>query len=104
RAARVARLRGPRILVTPVLSARGGSRRLLVEGHATSVLWYYVVSLLSRVGLEDIGVCSAPQARHRVPCQRLFVRRGRAKQYCSEQCRARVATQRARGIVPLDNL
>jgi hypothetical protein len=95
-------LRGPRIMVTPVIRGRPGNLQLLVEGRAVSVFWYYIVSLLSRVGLEAIGVCRAPQARYQVPCLRLFVRRGKAKEYCSEQCRARVATQRARGIVRLE--
>jgi hypothetical protein len=91
-------LRGPRIIVKPVIAGPQSNRRLLVEGRATSVFWYYVVALLGRVGLEAIGVCPAPRAGLRAPCRRLFVRRGRAKEYCSEQCRARMTTRRARGF------
>jgi hypothetical protein len=87
---------GPRISVSPVARRR---RELLVEGAAVDVFWFYVVWLVAQVGLDAIAVCPAPRVRGVVPCLRLFVRRGRRKIYCSERCRARVATQRARGIV-----
>ena len=92
---------GPRITISPVAAARAPSV-LWVKGAPADVFWFHVVSLLGRVGLEAIDVCRAPKAYGGlVPCQRLFVRRGRAKLYCSERCRDRVATRRARGI-PLE--
>lgn len=66
------------------------------------VFWFYFLHLLSRVGLSRIGVCQAPksqrgqQAVEPEPCGRLYLRRGELKEYCSNLCRARVATQRAR--------
>ncbi len=46
-----------------------------------------------------LAICPAPQPyRADRLCGRLFVRRGQAKLYCSDTCRARVATRRARGI------
>lgn len=90
---------GPRITISPVAKARTPSV-LWVEGAPADVFWFHVVSLLGRVGLEAIDVCRAPKAYGGlVPCQRLYVRRGRAKLYCSDTCRARVATRRARGVL-----
>lgn len=72
----------------------------LMEGAAADLLWFYVGHLLSRVGLKQIGICQAPQPKSdHEACGRLFVRRGDAKEYCSERCRARVATRRARGAL-----
>ena len=74
----------------------------IVEGQPRDVFWYYLVGCVSRAGLARIGVCPAPKSRRDFPvkaesCERLFLRRGHAKAYCSDRCRARVATQRARG-------
>jgi hypothetical protein len=74
----------------------------LIEGPALDVCWYYLLLLVSRVGVSQIGVCHAPRSRREAEsewefCGRLFVRRGSAKAFCSDRCRARVATQRARG-------
>ena len=78
----------------------------IVEGHPRDVFWYYLVGFVSRAGLARIGVCRAPKSQRDFPvndpaeaelCERLFLRRGQAKTYCSDRCRARVATQRARG-------
>ena len=73
--------------------------RLRVTGDAHDVFWFHVVGLIHRVGVSRVGVCYAPQANHaRRPCGRLYMRRGSARRFCSDRCRARVATQRARGI------
>lgn len=74
-----------------------------IWGDLRDVFWFYVVSLIHRIGVTQIGVCSAPQSKWKsatlaMSCGRLFVRRGTAKQFCTETCRARVATQRARGV------
>jgi hypothetical protein len=71
-------------------------RMPLVEGDPSDVFLFYLVQLASRVGVSQIGVCRAPKAKSQEPCGVLFLRRGKAKKYCSEQCRARVATRRAR--------
>jgi len=83
-------------------------RRPLVEGSPRDVFWFYLVHLISRAGVAAIGVCRAPRSkrdpRQHDPqlrgateeCERLFLKRGRAKLFCSETCRARVATQKAR--------
>ena len=77
----------------------------IVEGQPRDVFWYYLVGFVSRAGLARIGVCPAPKSQRDFPvddpaeaepCARLFLRRGHAKAYCSNRCRARVATQRAR--------
>jgi hypothetical protein len=78
----------------------------IVEGDAVDVFWFHLVYLVSRVGLSRIGVCKAPKSKRdpgqrqlsgeAEPCERLFIRRGEAKEFCSERCQTRVATQRAR--------
>lgn len=98
-------------LTLSLVSVPGKPDRLqapIVEGEPLDVFWYYLTHLMSRVGLTRIGVCHAPKSKREPgqmnpelggrsePCGRLFLRRGRAKQYCSDRCRARVATQRAR--------
>ncbi len=91
-------VRGPEITISPVAKA-GAPAVLRVEGAPADVFWFHVVSLLGRVGLDAIDVCRAPKPYGSlVPCQRLYVRRGRAKLYCSDRCRARVATRRHRGM------
>ena len=96
-------IKGPRMTVRPVAWA-APHRRFEVQGAATHVFWFYFVSLLSRVGLDGIGTCRARRADSIAVCSRLYLRRGRAKVYCSERCRARMATARARGIVYPDNV
>jgi len=97
-------LRGP---VDMRLVAERGQRdrlrRPLIEGrHREDVFWYYLVDLLSRAGLSMIGICRAPRSKREgnatglERCSRLFVRRGQAKRFCGDTCRARIATQRAR--------
>ena len=78
----------------------------IVEGTPRDVLWFYVAHLVNRAGTSRLAVCAAPRSQRepgparsqRGPdlCGRLYLRRGRAKQFCSPRCRARVATQRAR--------
>jgi hypothetical protein len=97
-------LKGP--LTLTLVGRPGRLRGPYVEGEAHDVFWFYLVNLLSRAGLDRIGVCWAPMSMrdpaHKDPmframkCLRLFVRRGTAKEYCSARCRARVATRRAR--------
>ncbi len=78
-----------------------------VGGDARDVYWFRVVSLVSGAGASEVRVCYAPRPRPKgqlaegavAACGRLFLRRGDARQFCSETCRARVATQRARGSV-----
>jgi len=64
------------------------------------MLWFYVANLVSRAGTSWIKVCPAPASKREnggeTICGRLYIRRGRAKRYCSERCRARVAAQRNR--------
>ena len=71
----------------------------IVEGAPQDVLWFYVAHLVNRAGTSRLAVCTAPRSQ-REPgpelCGRLYLRRGRAKQFCSPRCRARVATQRMR--------
>lgn len=113
--------RDPRLPADPIalgplkvqlVSARGEDpgrlRAPVVEGNPRDVFWYYLTLLVSRAGVSQIGVCYAPRSKRDAgqsdpsragetdPCERLFVRRGKAKEFCSERCRARVATQRAR--------
>ncbi len=87
----------------------GDLRAPLIEGSPSDVFWFYLVNLVCRAGVAQIRVCQAPRSRREPsqqarepgmaePCERLFVRRGNAKQFCSNRCRARVATQRARGM------
>jgi hypothetical protein len=80
----------------------------LVDGSALDVFWFYLLHFIDRIGVSQIGVCHAPKSKRdpgqRNPelagaterCERLFLRRGHAKAYCSERCRARVATQKSR--------
>ena len=96
-----AAIEGPKIVVTPVAWTTP-HRQLGVEGRATDVFWFYLVWLLGRVGPEAIEVCPARKPDSIAVCSRLYVRRGRAKIYCSERCRARMATARARGVVYVD--
>jgi hypothetical protein len=81
-----------------------------VEGSNHDVFWFYLLQIVSRAGLSQIGVCRAPKSKRDAgqsdpalcgwtePCGKLFVRRGTAKEFCSDRCRARVATRRARGL------
>jgi len=82
---------------------------LLVEGPALDVFWFYLLHLLSRVGIGRIGICWAARSQKDRDqqalllqegvteyCQRLFLRRGGVKRYCSEFCRGREATARSR--------
>lgn len=98
-------LRGPlRMWLYPAMSPARVQRGMpRVEGAPRDVFWFYVFHLVGRVGLAHLGVCWASRSARQghgwsvpEPCERIFVRRGRAKAYCSEQCRARAATQRAR--------
>jgi hypothetical protein len=64
------------------------------------LVWLYVAQLVMRAGPSRIGICPAPRSK-RSPgqgpyCGNLFFRRGEAKVFCSDTCRARVATRRAR--------
>ena len=86
-----------------VVRVRGGKRVLAehVTGAADDVLLMHVSDLLRRVGLEDLAICNAPQSTRSAgedppPSGALFIRRGTAKRFCSDTCRARVATRRAR--------
>ena len=103
-------LNGP--LRLSLISVRGKPDRLrapIIEGPPLDVFWFYLGYLLSRVGLTRIGVCRAPKSKRdpgqrdpelcgeTEPCGHLFLRRGTVKVYCSDSCRARVATRRARG-------
>lgn len=85
------------------------ARTPLIEGNGRDVFWYYLTHLVARAGIDRIGVCHAPRSRKdpgqeewfrlagmTEPCLTLFLRRGTAKQFCSDRCRARVATQRVR--------
>jgi hypothetical protein len=103
-----------RISIAILPGAKPGDR-LFVEPWINSLttgtedlVWFYVAELVTRVGPALIAICPAPRSkREQLPpeqyagtleyCGRLFVRRGRAKLFCSGTCRARVATQRARG-------
>ena len=84
--------------------ARQRKRRVSVEGSGHDVFWFYLIQLVDDDALNRIRVCHAPKSKkdssqssgETEPCGRLFIRRGEAKEYCSERCRARVATQRAR--------
>ncbi len=79
-----------------------------IEGSGHDIFWFYLFHLVSRAGVARIGMCRAPKSQRdpsqqntefrgeTEPCERLFIRRGNAREYCSERCRARVATQRAR--------
>jgi hypothetical protein len=101
------KLKGPLTFTLKSVSGRPNRLRApFVEGPALDVFWFYLVYLLSRVELP-IGVCRAPKSQRQVapnpeldgyvePCDRLFLRRGQVKAYCSDLCRARVASQRAR--------
>lgn len=89
--------------VTLGLILVGGSKpgqAPIVEGSAEDIVWFYVGHLVCRAGTSQIGVCPAPKSKRKPGgtdyCGRLFVRRGQAKQFCSDTCRSRVATQRAR--------
>jgi hypothetical protein len=103
------RMKAP--LTFSLVSVSGKPDRLrppIAEGLPLDVFWFYLVHLLSRAGLTRVGVCRAPKSKkdpgqqnpelsgETEPCERLFLRRGSAKEFCSERCRARVATQRAR--------
>ena len=103
-------LQGP-LTLTLVASPGGKPGRLrapIVDGSPLDVFWFYLVNFIAQVGLSQIGVCHAPKSK-REPgqqnpelcgeteaCERLYLKRGHAKEYCSERCRARVATQKAR--------
>jgi hypothetical protein len=102
-------LKGP--LTLSLVTVPGKPARLkapIADGSPLDVFWFYLVHFIAQVGLSQIGVCHAPKSK-RDPgqqnpelagaterCERLFLRRGHAKAYCSERCRARVATQKAR--------
>jgi hypothetical protein len=82
---------------------KAGLTGLLFEmPDARELFWLYLLLTIGRIGVEQIAVCHAPRSRREAPedgskdCGRLFLRRGRAKHFCSDRCRARVATQRAR--------
>jgi hypothetical protein len=104
------RLNGPLIMWLESGAKTNELRAPRIEGSALEVFWFYVVHLVSRAGLDKIGICHAPKSMRAPgqrnlelrgetePCDRLFLRRGDVKEFCSETCRARVATQRARGI------
>jgi len=96
-------IKGPRMIVRPV-AWTAPQRQLEVQGAAADVFWFYLVTLLGRVGLEAIDTCHARRAGSIAVCARLYVRRGRAKVYCSERCRARMATARARGVEYVDDV
>ena len=105
-------LEGP--LRLSLVAAPGKSGRLgapIVEGKPLDVCWFYIVYLVSRIGIDRIGICRAPKSKKdpgqrdaelagtTEPCDRLFIRRGRVKEFCSVRCQNRVATQRARGVI-----
>lgn len=89
------------------LPDKRGALQFVHEGPAADVLWYYIENLIFRMGLSRIGVCRAPKSkREQDPeqretrggerCGRLFLRRGKAKEYCSARCRVRLAKRRER--------
>lgn len=98
-------LKGPLTMWLPV---RSDLRAPLIEGSGLDVFWFYLYHLVARADWTRIGVCRAPKSKRdpgqqnpaflgeTEPCEQLFIRRGEAKEYCSDRCRARVATRRAR--------
>ena len=103
-------LNGPlRLCLVAVPGHPDQIRSPTIEGPALDVFWFYLTHLLSRVGIGRIGICRAPRSQKdpdqqallgqegvTEDCGRLFLRRGGVKRYCSEFCRGREATARAR--------
>ena len=104
------RLRGPLTLNFASIVGRrdefarkaGLSGPLFELPDARELFWLYLFLTITRIGVERISVCHAPRSQRDTSddgsreCGRLYLRRGRAKRFCSDTCRARVATQRAR--------
>lgn len=91
-----------RMLTGPLVLGLGATAGPpLVDASPLDLVWFYLFHLIGRTGVVRIGVCHAPKSQREAAegeCERLFVRRGNAKEFCSDRCRARVATQRARGV------
>jgi hypothetical protein len=102
-------LRGPLTLSVASIPGRrvesarkaGLSGPLFEMPDARELFWLYLFLTIIRIGVEQIKVCHAPRSQRDAShesreCGRLYLRRGKAKRFCSDTCRARVATQRAR--------
>ena len=74
----------------------GRRRRVIWRQCLAALLTGLYTDELSTRFVDMVGICPAPLPRGGARCGVLFLRRGRAKLYCSDTCRARVASRRAR--------